>query len=289
MKNHLVVAAVIFFLLLAGCVKIPGVPANSQFSNISTSGPNGTSPADNSTFIQTPNISGGTLSITPQELPAWVSDEYGSADLLPMIGGGAPPYSCSLSAGSSLPEGLTLSPDCSIWGMHSLPPNTPQEISPPFTVEVSDSSQPPLSGTLPLTVSTVEAPPYPIVSSASCAIQSPCTAIIAEANGGTPPYHFSLGTMADGAPPPGVSLGLDGKLSGIPAAGGTYEFSVCVADSVGQSSCRPATVFVQNYPECYYPELGDEEKFPGEPRCCQHHSWCNGPGSCCNEEYECQC
>jgi Putative Ig domain len=48
------------------------------------------------------------------------------------------------------------------------------------------------------------------------------------ATGGATPYHWSISA---GAPPPGVSLNLNGEISGVPTSTGTSTFSVTVTDS----------------------------------------------------------
>ncbi|MFN7976078.1 MAG: Ig domain-containing protein [Acidobacteriota bacterium] len=50
------------------------------------------------------------------------------------------------------------------------------------------------------------------------------------ANGGTPPYGFSVGS---GTLPPGLSLSPAGNLSGTPSAAGTYAFTVIATDATG--------------------------------------------------------
>ena len=59
----------------------------------------------------------------------------------------------------------------------------------------------------------------------------------ATATGGTPPYSFysdpSMGSL-----PPGIDLDSDGNLSGTPTQSGQYLFAVCVADSLGLTSCE---------------------------------------------------
>lgn len=63
------------------------------------------------------------------------------------------------------------------------------------------------------------------------------------ANGGTPPYTFSLETGV-GFPPIGVVLAPNGTLAGIPTAAGASQFSVCVRDAGGQSVCQRVNVQV---------------------------------------------
>ncbi|MBI4219649.1 MAG: hypothetical protein HY682_05845 [Chloroflexi bacterium] len=65
-------------------------------------------------------------------------------------------------------------------------------------------------------------------------------------SGGSPPYHFQLGT-AGGFPPIGLSLGKDGQLTGTPdlATGGkTYRFTVCAVDLKADSVCREVSIAV---------------------------------------------
>jgi hypothetical protein len=51
-----------------------------------------------------------------------------------------------------------------------------------------------------------------------------------ESAGGSPPYRYAL---AGGALPAGISLGTDGRLSGVPTTAGTYRFDVEVSDNGG--------------------------------------------------------
>jgi hypothetical protein len=78
-----------------------------------------------------------------------------------------------------------------------------------------------------------------------CCPKESCRTQIADATGGTPPYHFSSGTFAGGgAPPMGMIIGLDGYLTGTAPAVGTYSFSVCVTDIAGQENCGQSRVIV---------------------------------------------
>ena len=78
-----------------------------------------------------------------------------------------------------------------------------------------------------------------------CCPRESCRTLIADATGGTPPYHFSSGTFAGGgAPPMGMIIGLDGYLTGTAPAVGTYSFSVCVADLAGNTDCGVSSIVV---------------------------------------------
>ena len=121
------------------------------------------------------------------------------------VTGERPPYHCALEAGSSLPDGLQLSDDCVIAGApHHLPTST-SEISPPFTIIVSDSAQPQNNAYLGFSITTDN--PKPVLSAlgGTCTANEQCNIQVATATGGTEPYTFSLGSMAGGSPPMGMA------------------------------------------------------------------------------------
>jgi hypothetical protein len=64
--------------------------------------------------------------------------------------------------------------------------------------------------------------------------------------GGNPPYRFQTGTPAAGVPPLGMILNPNGDLTGTAGYAGTYGFSVCVADSAGNTTaqCLPTSITV---------------------------------------------
>ncbi|MDP9064233.1 MAG: carboxypeptidase-like regulatory domain-containing protein, partial [Pseudomonadota bacterium] len=51
--------------------------------------------------------------------------------------------------------------------------------------------------------------------------------------GGKGSYHYQAGSFATGAPPLGMILNANGTLSGTPKIPGTYAFTLCATDSVG--------------------------------------------------------
>ena len=61
--------------------------------------------------------------------------------------------------------------------------------------------------------------------------------------GGNAPYHFQLDSVS-GFPPIGISLGIDGWLTGTPAAAGTSPFGVCAIDLNGAQVCVDTSVTV---------------------------------------------
>ena len=65
--------------------------------------------------------------------------------------------------------------------------------------------------------------------------------------GGNPPYHFQLGSGV-GFPPFGISLSLNGILSGTASIQGSRTFSVCAVDLSANSICRNVTLNVTDPP-----------------------------------------
>jgi hypothetical protein len=62
-------------------------------------------------------------------------------------------------------------------------------------------------------------------------------------SGGTPPYTIYQITV--GVLPPGLSLtGSTGVISGIPTTPGTYPFTACVTDSLGNQACGPFSITI---------------------------------------------
>ena len=217
MEHHSAILGVIFGLLvLLSCCTAPSQPS-------------GTAPQE----------AGGKLKANPAQLPSWISGEYGYAGLYEMVSGGSYDYRCALSPDSSLPFGLSLDGYCSIVGTITLAPGTTKSISPPFTVVVTDTSEPPQSVSLTLSVTTVlEAPKLRPLSYSGCKVDEQCSRLLAEAEGGTPPYTFSSGSFGSGAPPMGMMIDANGYLTGTPSQEGEYYVSLCVSDLTGASSCE---------------------------------------------------
>ncbi len=188
-------------------------------------------------------LNGAGFYVSSPALPAWVEGQAGSA----RIGatGGTPPYHCMLKAGSVLPAGFALSSGCELTGVAPSLGSSLTTITPPFTVVVFDSSDPSASVEIELSITIVQPSPTVTGLDADCpAATTACSATVATVSGGTPPYYFQLNSFANGAPPLGMTLGLDGTLSGTPAAAGTYSFGVCAIDLGGNSACDTATVTV---------------------------------------------
>ena len=197
-----------------------------------------TSKPSSSPSSQSSSASGSTA------LRAWVSGQVAQLQLT--IPNGNPPYKCSLKPDSSLPEGFTLSNDCRLAGAPILASGSTSSITPPFSVIITDSSNPPRTVELLLTVTIVQSVPKLIpVSGGECTVNKKCTVQVAQGDGGTPPYHFQSDTFANGAPPMGMIIGQDGYLTGTPSKAGKYTFGVCVVDSVAASKCDQTSVIVK--------------------------------------------
>jgi hypothetical protein len=226
-----------------------------------TLSPNPTSGAGNGT-----TSSGGMLSAVPSGLPAWVSGKYGSASIAFMISGGTPPYHCSLADDSALPSGLTLNSNCVISGIHILSSGTTGEVSPPFTVSITDSAFPAASASLTLSINTTEGNLVLLpITSGKCTVGANCNVKVATAEGGTPPYSYTQGTYMEGTLPIGMTLNTNGNLTGSPESAGAYNFTVCVTDMVSMEDCGQTSVNIMpparttweidisgtwNYPSC---------------------------------------
>ena len=67
--------------------------------------------------------------------------------------------------------------------------------------------------------------------------------------GGRPPYRFELGS-GGGFPPLGLSLSLNGRLTGTPSpgtgapGGRTYTFTICAVDMAGTFVCNPRSIII---------------------------------------------
>ena len=238
MNNKLLIIILLIIVIFAsGCTQKTSQPGSSDSSQPSLQP------------LSQPSSTSGLST-----LPAWVSGQIAQLQLT--IPNGNPPYQCSLKPGSSLPEGFTLSNDCKLAGAPILAAGSTRSITPVFSVIITDSSNPPGSSNpprteeLPLTVTIVQSAPRLIpVAGGICTVNKKCEVVVAQADGGTSPYHFQSDTFVNGAPPMGMVVNLDGILTGTPSKAGTYTFGVCVVDSVGASQCDQTAVTVEELQE----------------------------------------
>lgn len=175
------------------------------------------------------------LQITTTTLPGGQVGTYYYTSL--DVSGGVSPYTWSLAPGSGpLPPGLTLWDTGQIWGT----PTTAGTFN--FTVMVTDYlgnwTNKQLSITVaprpPLTITTVGLPNGQVWSNYFALLN---------ATGGVPPYTWSLATGSNSLPP-GLTLWSDGRIEGVPVTNGTFNFTVCVTDSVWNSTNKTFTITI---------------------------------------------
>jgi Putative Ig domain len=162
--------------------------------------------------------------------------------------GGFLPVTFAVTQGA-VPPGLTLGTDGSLTGTPTTITGSPFA----FTVTVSDSSTPtPATNSVAYTIAVSEPPP-PSISNTP-----PPTAMVGS------PYSFQF-SASDGlapliwtpptAPMGGLTVGLDGILSGTPSTAGIFPITLTVKDALNQNSpptpftvrvamARPAMAFV---------------------------------------------
>jgi hypothetical protein len=151
------------------------------------------------------------------------------------------PYSAGLTAsggsgtytftGSGLPPGLTLSSSGTLSGT----PTAAGAYSVAVTATDSSGLTASASFAVSITVKLVVAPS----TIANAVVGIAISAVTLAATGGAPPYQWQSATL-----PPGLSLALNGTLSGTPTAAGTFPFTVYVVDSSGALSSGTEQVTV---------------------------------------------
>jgi hypothetical protein len=168
-------------------------------------------------------------SITASSLPAGTTGAA-YAGYAFTASGGTPPFSWSESG--SLPPGLRLSAS----GQLSGTPATAGTY--PITVTATDSSMPPLTASVPVSLKVSDSPiVIAPATPASGTVGNPYTGFSYTANGGSPPYSWKV---TSGSAPPGLAVGTDGSVSGTPTTTGTFSFSVTATDSAQTPVSGPA-------------------------------------------------
>jgi uncharacterized repeat protein (TIGR03803 family) len=169
----------------------------------------------------------------PAVLPNWTMNQPGYSQQLSTTGGDVP-YTFSVSAGA-LPSGLSLNPST---GLLSGTPTATGMFS--FTITVTDSLGNSASRGSTVTIN----PPITIGAGypPGTVGQSYSFALAPAVSGGTGAYTFT----ATGILAPGLALGANGTLAGIPKIAGTYSFQLTVTDSVGATDT--VTMLVTIYP-----------------------------------------
>jgi autotransporter-associated beta strand protein len=170
------------------------------------------------------------LTVATAALPAAVAGAFYTQAL--HAAGGEGPYTWALISGA-LPAGLSLAGDGTISG------TTPEVGAFGFTVRVTDAAADTATRELSLSVTdsleilTAELPGGTAGSAYSQTLA---------AQGGTSPYAWSV---TAGALPSGLTLSPSGDLTGTPAAGGNFSFTVRVREAGGVSAERELSLFIQ--------------------------------------------
>jgi hypothetical protein len=135
------------------------------------------------------------------------------------VTGGNPPYTYTAPA-TSLPPGLTLAPPGTLSGT----PSTSGTYT--FTVTATDSAG--VTAPEPFTVTIAAKVVVTATSIPNATVGVGISPVELTATGGTPPYQWQSANL-----PAGLSLALNGTLSGTPTAAGTFPFTVYTVDSSG--------------------------------------------------------
>ncbi len=203
----------------------PTAPGSSTFTVRVTDGLTQTDTQELSITVVAP------LGVTTSGLPGgFVGVPYLQALA---AGGGTPPYTWKRVSGS-LPAGLTLTPSGTISGE----PSTVGSSS--FTVRVADARDQFVTRELTIDVSVLTAPAITTASVPGGVVGVAYSHGLA-ASGGAPPYTW---TLQSHSLVPGLTLGADGVISGIPTAPGFHMFSVRVTDDLGQSVTKELSIAV---------------------------------------------
>jgi len=165
------------------------------------------------------------LKITTATLPNGAVASSYSASLAAT--GGDPPYAFTATG---LPPGVNLATSGALSGA----PTTTGA----FTIKVTVTDSKSLTATASFTV-TIATQLVVTTTAVSNAVVGTALSTKLAVTGGTPPYQWQTSS-----PPPGLSLGADGTLSGTPTTQGTFSVPVVVVDSSGASVTATVKVTV---------------------------------------------
>ena len=183
-------------------------------------------------------VVGSDLRITTTGLSEWVSGLAGTFPL--QATGGTPPY---VWGASGLPQGIQINQQGVIAGIIILPSGSSKINTPEFEVSVIDSKGNKATTKISITVTEGTLKIIP-AGSVTCP-ELECDAVIATAEGGSPPYSFTSDSFAEGAPPMGMTVDINGKLKGKTKKARDYVVGICVKDTVAASKCTKVNVKVE--------------------------------------------
>lgn len=149
--------------------------------------------------------------------------------------GGVQPYTFALTAGSSVPPGLSFTSGNGA-GLIQGTPTTPGKYS--FTVQVTDSFMPPMQATQTFSLNILNGLVVPNQALPDAVQNLPYNEQIKPA-GGTPPYHFVLGQFS--STPPGLTLNTNtGIVAGTPTTASQFPDTLLVL--ITDSAPTPVTI-----------------------------------------------
>ena len=180
---------------------------------------------------------GGQLRILTTALPEW--EAPGAATYKLEVAGGTPPYQFA----GAPPQGFNIGPDGTIGGLARLPEGSSRSESAPFIVTVTDSKGATTSASFTIKLvakNTLQIITVPV----RCVVNQRCDEVIATASDGYPPYSFQSDTFANGAPPFGTIVDVNGHLTGRPSRVGESSVGVCATDKLQYQRCGQAVVTI---------------------------------------------
>ena len=188
-----------------------------------------------------------TITVRPRpEPPAWTastpptSAAVGAAVSYRYAATGVPAPGYSLTADSELPAGLSLNP---VSGELSGSPSSAGSFT--FTVRAANGVSPDATATSTMVISAAPSPPVFTAAGPPARGTSGQLYSYAFAASGVPAPEF---TVASGTIPDGLTLGVDGVLTGRLSTAATFTFSVRAANASGSVTTPPVTIIVDPAP-----------------------------------------
>lgn len=257
-----IVALVLAVVAISGCTDNVISSLNASDLSPNSSSANTNSPnAIGSPSIDTTNI-GSTIDSNAQVIPWFSGGPMGELNLANFAGAGTnAPYNCTLVNGT-LPTGFVLE-GCKIIGkVADLPPGTTEIVQPSFWVMINDSSRPSITGAVEISLRFAQNDMALSLKPGTCTVNEQCgVELVDGVTGGQVPYSFELDSLANGAPPLGMTLNpQDGTLSGTPTRTGIYSFSICAVDVTGIYRCKQTSVTVDE--QASTPAVNDGDGTP---------------------------
>ena len=219
-------------LSAAGAVTgTPTVAGTKSFTVVAADGFGDSATQNDSITINYP-----TLTVTAATLgTGYVGTNYSQS--LAATGGSGSGYAWTLSGGTSLPAGLSLSGAGAITGKPTASGTSN------FTVQVKDSANNTATGSFAITVkpgvSVTTASPLPVGYVGASYSQT-----LGATGGSGTGYTWALNGGA--SLPTGLTLSNAGVISGKPTASGTTSFGVTVTDSVGNTATATLSVTINS-------------------------------------------